>query len=185
MPRCGRCRPPSPTGPVWPRRPSCAWRPATGTAYRRLCAAVRDRLPRDSVDNTNSAAWTCVLGPGGLDDYEPVLRAAEKAFGPKPDVYQLNTLGLVLYRAARFEEAVKRMEETVALRDKADPNHELFIACDWSILAMAHARLGRADEARKLLGKAVANLERVKGGPGNERREIELLRREAEGVVGK
>jgi hypothetical protein len=188
--------PPPPADPLAPHvRPA----PADGAAlaeaavlcleagdrdsYRRLCAAVGDCLPRDTVDNTSWATWTSVLGPGGLDDYVPVLRAAEKAFGPKPNVYQLNTLGLIVYRAGRFEDAVKRMEETVALRDKADPDHDLFIACDSCILAMAHARLGHADEARNLLGKAVANLGRVKGGPF--RKEIELLRREAEEVVGK
>jgi WD40 repeat protein/predicted Ser/Thr protein kinase len=154
-------------------------------SYRRLCAAVRDRLPRDSVDNTNSATWTCVLGPDGLDDYEPVLRVAEKAFGPKPDVYQLNTLGLILYRAGRPEEAVKRLDEAVASREKAGAPPPLQLASDRFILAMAHARLGHADEARELLKQAVADLARYKGLRSQDWSETELLHHEAEKVVGK
>ena len=189
--------PPSPADPLVPQVPAA---PADGGAlveaavlcleagdrgsYRRLCAAVRDSLPRDSVDNTNWATWTCVLGPGGLDDYEPVLRAAEKAFGPKPDSDQLNTLGAILYRAGRFEDAAKRLDEAVAVRDKATPKNDLRLASDRFLLAMAHARLGHAGEARELLGQAVANLGRVKDGPP-DRREVELLRREAEEVVKK
>jgi tetratricopeptide (TPR) repeat protein len=154
-------------------------------SYRRLCAAVRDRLPRGNVDDTGWAVWTCVLGPGGLDDYEPVLRAAEKAFGPKPDVYQLNTLGLILYRAGRFEDAVRRLDEAVASRDKAAANYALYNASDRFVLAMAHARLGHAGAARELLGQAAASLARDAGGQAQERSEVELLRREAEAVVGK
>jgi WD40 domain-containing protein len=186
-------------GPADPLAPQVRAAPADGGAlagaavlcleagdrdgYRRLCAAVRDSLPRDSVDNTNWATWTCVLGPGGLDDYEPVLRAAEKAFGPKPDADQLNTLGLILHRAGRFEDAVRRLDEA-ALRDKADPNYQLHIASDRFLLAMAHARLGHGDAARELLRQAVTSLGRVADG-SQGRREVELLRREAEGVVKK
>jgi tetratricopeptide (TPR) repeat protein len=89
----------------------------------------------------------------------------------------LNTLGAALYRAARYDEAIRRLEEVVRLRGGAGQPE------DWAFLAMAHHRLGHRDEARRWL-------DRLREYPPTEEPvrfwdelEIRLLRSEAEAVV--
>jgi hypothetical protein len=148
--------------------------------YRRLCTSIRDGFLRSpNANEVNNAAWACALGPDALADFEPVLWALEKAIGPRPDADQLNTHGAVLYRAGRHEDAIKRLEEGIARRDKVGTPH------DWLFLAMAHQRLGHVEEARKWLDRAVSALDRDTGGSWEQRLELRLLRREAEEVVPK
>jgi hypothetical protein len=148
--------------------------------YGRLGTAICDAFLRSGDANeVNHAAWACALGPDALADYGPLLRALEKAIGPKPDANQLNTLGALLYRAGRYEEAVKRLEEAIARRDKVGTVH------DWLFLALAHQRLGHADEARKWLDRAVRALGKDTGGSWEQRLELRLLRQEAEEIVPK
>jgi transposase len=142
---------------------------------RRLCATIRDTFLRSrDANQVSSAAWACVLGPDAVADFEPVLHALERAIGPKPDAGQLDTLGAVLYRPGRFEDAVKRLEEAVARRDKVGT------APDWLFLAMAHQRLGHADEARPWLKKGLDQDVSGLWGPGLE---LPVLCHEADKVV--
>ncbi len=95
----------------------------------------------------------------------------------------MNTLGAILYRAGRFEEAVKRLDEA-RKADKQGGN-----VTDWLFLAMAHQRLKHADEAKRCLGKAVALMDRPGGKdtpPLAWQRKVtwQLLRREAAELVG-
>jgi Flp pilus assembly protein TadD len=55
--------------------------------------------------------------------------------------YWLNTLGAALYRAGRFDEAIRRLEEGLQSRGGGNP-------ADWPLLAMADHRLGHRDQAR-------------------------------------
>src|SRR5262249_9740274 len=74
-----------------------------------------------------------------------------------------------------FEDAVKRLEEGIALRDKVGTVH------DWLFLAMAHQRLGHAEEARGWLRKASQEV----GESWQQRLEGQGLRREAEEIGGR
>ena len=86
------------------------------------------------------------------------------------------TLGAALYRAGRFDEAIRRLEESIQL-----PNSESRQEYS-AFLAMAHHRLGHRDEARHWL-------DRLQGyQPDSDRGfwtelEIRLLRSEAEAVI--
>jgi WD40 repeat protein len=145
---------------------------------RRLGTAIRDTFVHSrDANEVNNAAWACALGPDALADYEPLLQALEKAIGPKPGADQLNTLGALLYRAGRYADAVKRLEEGIARRDKVGTVH------DWLFLALAHHRLGHADEARRWLDKAVRALDKDTGDSWEQRLELRLLRQEAEAAV--
>jgi hypothetical protein len=90
----------------------------------------------------------------------------------------LNTLGIALYRAGRFEEAIQRLEEAIQARGGGQGHPE-----DWPFLAMAHHRLGHRDQARRWLerlrdDRAIADPAR----PWDEL-ELRLLRSEAEAVT--
>src|SRR5262249_37321748 len=78
--------------------------------------------------------------------------AAIAAKPRQPDL--LNTLGAALYRAGRFEEGARRLEEAVALRGGEDS------VADRLLLAMAYSQAGRSATARSWLAKAVPAGER-------------------------
>ena len=93
----------------------------------------------------------------------------------KQDV--LNTLGAVLYRAGRFEDAIHRLEEGIRLRKGESLPRE------WAFLSMAHGRLGHHDEARRWLDRFRSY--QPNADPNNfwNALEIRLLRNEADAVV--
>src|SRR5262249_55218522 len=80
------------------------------------------------------------------------LKFVERAIASNPTRYPAatyrNTLGIALYRAGRYDEAVQRLNESIALQKQGGTYR------DWLFLAMAHHRLGHADEARRGLDQA-------------------------------
>jgi hypothetical protein len=92
----------------------------------------------------------------------------------------ISALGGALYRARRFEDAIRRWEGFEAGISPLDGADE---PLNWPFLAMAHHRLGHRDQARRWLdrlGKREASAD-----PNSfwEELEIRLLRSEAEAVA--
>jgi len=158
--------------------------------YRRTCADLLKRKGRtaDAV-TANTVTWTCALAPKAVADLAEVVRLQEKSVQNQPQNYErLNTLGSALYRAGRWEDAVRRLNEA------RKAHKEGGTAYDWLFLAMAHQRLSHSDEALKWLAKALPEVERaakgqsIQGYPAasmswTRRLELQLLRREAEALV--
>jgi uncharacterized protein HemY len=109
---------------------------------------IRDasHLPHPSA--ANIVAWVCAVGPDGLDNYAPAIWLAEQAVAlvPKQRSLTLNTLATVLYRAGRYEDAIKRVNESFG---QGQPT-----AHDCILLSMIHRRMNQAAEAEKWLTKA-------------------------------
>ncbi len=165
--------------------------------YRKICAEIIERfLKTDApVDDGIFTAWTCLLTPDAGADPAQMVRVAEKALAKWPQgQWQVSQLGTALYRAGRYEDAVKRLTEASALN--ADP-YTSNICYTWFFLAMAHHRLGHADEARHWLDKATQAMDEalkvpaeppgVPVGPTgtippnwNRKLTLQLFRREAE-----
>jgi tetratricopeptide (TPR) repeat protein len=159
--------------------------------YRAFCRELLERLGQTKdADTANGIAWTCCLVPEAVADFRPCVRLAGLAVAsePKSRVY-VNTLGAALYRAGDFQGAVEKMTEAVQL---AGPEVS---ALDLFFLAMAHHRLKRQDQARQFLAKAVQWIDdhggansrpgpRAKGLRWTTRLEIQLLRKEAESLIG-
>jgi WD40 repeat protein/class 3 adenylate cyclase len=144
-----------------------------------------DELLRRFGDATEPAqaasiAWHCALAPDAISDVEAPIRLAMTALagcpeGAKSEV--LNTLGAALYRAGRYEAAIRRLNESIRTRGGASvPKQFVF-------LAMAHHRLGHRGEARRWLDR----LENDQPKEGFEflwdEVELRILRREAELLV--
>jgi tetratricopeptide (TPR) repeat protein len=163
-------------------------------AYRQACADLLAHLgPEDGPNSAASVAWTCVLAPNAVADREALVRLAEQVFKgaenfPDPHRY-LQTLAAASYRAGRFEEAVKHLDAGMAAHGKWGD------AADWLLLALAHQRLGHADEARNWLDKAVRWLDAsTQDKPADNTLgshidwetwlALRVLRREAEEVLG-
>ncbi len=126
-------------------------------SYRRHC---REMLRR--FDATTDPMWAertakaCLLAPESDADLAPVLRLAERAVtgtekhGFYP--YFLLARSLAHYRVGEFDRAIDRLNMCV----KSDLNYLMVTVPAHLVLAMAHQRLGHAEEAGKALGKARA-----------------------------
>ncbi len=85
----------------------------------------------------------------------------------------LNTCGFALYRAGRYREAIRCIEESLTLKRPSGFH-------DWIVLALAYERLGAREDAEAYLARARKGAPKAsKRGPWN-RLEVELLLREAE-----
>jgi hypothetical protein len=121
-----------------------------------------------------------VLVPDAVADREAPIRLAEAALarwseGEKSDV--LDTLGAALYRAGRFEEAIRRLNEgSQTRRGEGVPKRFAF-------LAMAHHRLGHQGDAKHWLDKLIASQVNEAAGSTWDEVETRILRREAESVI--
>jgi len=121
--------------------------------YRKLCGEAAkglDQLPFDPM-LANNTVWLFCLGPGALTDYKNLVALAERAVkeprNEEQRMIHLNTLGVILYGAGRYQEAIERLNERV----KAGA--ALGAPIDWVFLAMAHHHLGHKAEANSWLEK--------------------------------
>jgi tetratricopeptide (TPR) repeat protein len=107
------------------------------------------------------------------------VRLAELAVNGAPEHQKadlLNTLGAALYRAGRFAEAVRRLDEGIQRGGRSSE-------ADWVFLAMTHHRLGHHDEARRWLEQFRDFSPSLDPSAFWDELEIRLLRAEAEAVV--
>jgi tetratricopeptide (TPR) repeat protein len=155
--------------------------------YRQHCSVLLEQARKTrSPSLANNLVWACALAPGAVGDPKPLVERMEQEFqtGPAPWWY-FSTLGAALYRAGRFDDAVRRIEEAIKLQGKGG------VPQDWLFLAMAHQRLGHAAQARKWFDqtlRAIKQADPKKRAPGAgadwvERIEIHLLRREAQALI--
>jgi WD40 repeat protein/serine/threonine protein kinase/tetratricopeptide (TPR) repeat protein len=136
-------------------------------------------------DTVDRVVRTCVLAPGAPAEVGWAVQLAQKAVAShaKNATYRAN-LGAALYRTDRFEESLRQVEQAIEADGQGGTTW------DWLFLAMAHQRLGHADEARQWLDKAVSAIEgaaqkkpakaAATSSSWEGRLEIELLRAEAE-----
>jgi serine/threonine protein kinase/WD40 repeat protein/tetratricopeptide (TPR) repeat protein len=159
--------------------------------YRRVCAEALERFGRtENVEAANYVAWTCVLGPEAVHDLEQAVRLAAQALDADPQDAYAVTLGAAHFRAGRFREAIRRLEQAGNAKED-DPTQvtPYSPAYRWLFLAMAHQRLGHAAEARRWLDKASRWMKRQAQDPSNpaeglwnRRLTLQLLLREAQAL---
>jgi WD40 repeat protein/serine/threonine protein kinase len=123
--------------------------------YRKLCTRMRERFElSQDYGQLAALAHTCALAPGALGDADLVLRLAQRRWTLTPQgsnhrLFSLHALGLAQYRAGQYQEVIASLSEDVpnAKELPSAPNGDNQ-ARNWLILAMAHSRLGHAEEAR-------------------------------------
>jgi tetratricopeptide (TPR) repeat protein len=155
--------------------------------WRKLIGELLDRFGRtNDFNRANDLAWACSLGPDGAADPQTPVRLAELAVrnlrsrsgNDHPDIPNyLNTLAAALYRAGRYEEAIRRLEQAVQARRGARESD------DWAQLAMAHHRLGHHQQARQWLARLREHEPSTDPAQYWPEQEMRLLRREAEAVI--
>jgi len=152
--------------------------------YRRACAVLCERFGGTSDPaSAGRIAWACVMLPGAEVDLSRVTALAEIAVAGDPGSYaHLLALGACHYRAGRFADAVRRLQEATRRHDR----HVMAAL----FLAMAHQRHGDADEAHRWLAEATRRREPPTGGESGttgltwaQQLVLRLLRREAEDLL--
>jgi tetratricopeptide (TPR) repeat protein len=158
---------------------------ATGDldGYRKFCARLMKQYGDDTDPTTaNALAWACVFAPRPVPDGERLVALARRAVADDPQNSNvLNTLGAVLCRVGQADEAVRRLREGMRLQAQGGTGW------DYVFLALAEHQRGHADEARKAREQADAWFEKaLHGRPQSwgERLQMELLRREAQTLLG-
>jgi Flp pilus assembly protein TadD len=100
-------------------------------------------LDRILAEGSDDVAYTASLFPdSGIPPADLVALAERAVRADKTSSAYQETLGASLYRAVRFEDAVRTLEQAVKLHGKGG---SLWMKL---FLALAHQRLGHADDAR-------------------------------------
>ena len=134
-------------------------------------------LPKDAKA-LNERAWAYATGPIAQRDPERAVALARRAVALAPgQQLTLNTLGVALYRAGQYAEAIAVLEQSLAA-GKGE-----FDAFDLFFLAMAHQKLGHASQARACFDRAVRWWGEHKNLPAPYISELTAFRAEAEEVL--
>ncbi|MBI3466590.1 MAG: protein kinase [Planctomycetes bacterium] len=114
--------------------------------------------PANPANALNNAAWLIIReADRSVEEYRRALGDAEKVCRLVPDngVY-LNTLGIARYRVGQYEYAAVTLRLSDQFNSKAfGQSHP----ADLAFLAMAHHRIGHAEEAQKLLDRLRKSLQ--------------------------
>jgi tetratricopeptide (TPR) repeat protein len=154
--------------------------------YRAACARLVERF---SDNDPYAVSQTCALAPDAVTDLNRVVQLAEKAGASTENCYSLSILGGVLYRAGRFKEAAAKLTKSAEMQYGQGDTERA-----WLFLAMAEHRLGRQNEAKQALDRAVQGFENISKAKAKEaaednrnfwveRLEFQILRREAEALL--
>jgi WD40 repeat protein/tetratricopeptide (TPR) repeat protein len=149
------------------------WQTASAALLDRFCGTVNAR-------SAFRLARACVLGPEGAADSAVLVRLAKAAVRDAANEAArssyLSTLGAALYRAGRYAEAIRRLEEGIQPQGSEG-------SVDRAFLAMAHQRLGHRDEARHWLDRLQEHRPSEEPDQFWDELEIRLLQSEAEAVI--
>lgn len=135
------------------------WMSRDEPAYRDLCKRYRERFRL----SPSLVAAGFIAGAYAFADHDvaelnelatPLELGVLLPLLPDNKAALLRTLGGVLYRAGRYEDALKRLDECVQMK-LPSPYHT-----EWAFLAMTHHRLGHAKEAQAWLDKLQAEVDR-------------------------
>ncbi len=146
------------------------------SAFQTDPASVRAISTLEPVVNTR--AWVLAAGPKPERDPALAARMAAFAVALKPgNQYNLNTLGVALYRSGKFSEAITTLEKSLGAGKGESDAFDLFF------LAMAHQRLGHGPDARACYDRAVRWLGEQEGLNEQQVKELTVFRAEAEAVL--
>ena len=148
--------------------------------YRRVCEqALGDFAASSDPASVNAVARLGTLTPGAIEKAQQLVELAEVPVLVNPKLWHYTeSLGAARYRAGQFKEAVAALDKASKQRPGGGTIQTKLY------LVMAHHRLDHADTAKTLLGEALAAAEKAGALVWNQRVEIDLLRREAEALVG-
>jgi hypothetical protein len=161
--------------------------------YREACTAIL-RVQDDNADDSipYQRLWILCLGSHAGEDLNALLQQAEGFVANRPSFQfnhpsvDLRVLGGLLYRAGHYEQAAKRLNESIAASHNDPLRGFRTILNTQLLLVMTKWQLGQRDEARRQLAEIQPALDEWLRSPSNfwlMRAQIETLRREAEALI--
>jgi tetratricopeptide (TPR) repeat protein len=119
--------------------------------YQQFCRELvaRPGQPEDDYAAVVMAR-VCAVGVSNAVEPERLVEWAANGVDRLSDAARLHVLGLVLYRAGRYEQAIETLQQSNNGRGWSQTAKSQ----NWLVLAMARFRLGDADEARHCLETA-------------------------------
>jgi eukaryotic-like serine/threonine-protein kinase len=127
------------------------------------------------ADSCNDLAWELIAGAKSSRDPVRALPLARRAVALAPDVEPyVNTLGVALYRAGRYTEAIPVLEQSLAA------SSNLTIPSDLFGLVICHAKQGDGGRARAYFERASAWVKANANLSPRMREELKDFRTEAE-----
>jgi tetratricopeptide (TPR) repeat protein len=148
---------------------------------REQAHADREKAGAPQPDDAllNDRAWILATGPIEQRDPESAVMLARRAVELVPGQHDsLNTLGVALYRAGQYANAVSVLEQSLAAGKGESDAGDLFF------LAMAHHGLAHGAEASDCFVRAVRWWDAHKNLPAQAIAELTGFRAEAEAVLG-
>ena len=152
--------------------------------YVDVCARMlRQFNDSEQFIETHFAAWTCALAPNAIENYADAIALGRAAVEAEPANPQfLNGLGAILMRAGLYAEAKPYLEGIInhAGHETTSKTYTPYF------LAMTEHHLGNAEAAGTHLKTAheLADKELADSIPWNRKLTIELLRKEAQALIG-
>jgi hypothetical protein len=136
------------------------------------------RLAPNLAEVRNNLAWLLVTAPERFRNPPEAVEEARCAVGLVPgEQMYLNTLGVALYRAGNFSEAITTLGKSLTAGKGRFDGLDLFF------LAMAHHQLGHGQEAKSCFERAVHWLAEQQGLSAQYTKELASFRTEAEAVL--
>jgi Flp pilus assembly protein TadD len=138
---------------LWMRHATFLLRSGDIKGYRLACKVMVEKGGRTKNPFiAHRVAWTCFLLSDAVSDQQLLMELAQRSVDGAPnDPWTGMTLGLAHYRSGQFEKAIKQLQP--------------YAEVEWCeiqvslIQAMALQRLGKSEEARRSLDKAVKRME--------------------------
>jgi serine/threonine-protein kinase len=117
---------------------------------KQMFGGARKHIENGSAEALNDLAWHLAACPiAELRDPAEAVACARKAVRLRPKAGEhWNTLGVALYRAGDWKEAVAALQKSMELRKGGESN-------DWFFLAMARWQLGDKQQGRQWYDRAV------------------------------
>jgi WD40 repeat protein/tetratricopeptide (TPR) repeat protein len=170
---------------AWRRNALVCLEQGDRAGYRAVCHALLDGHPKvEAPWEAETIAKICSLGPAATDELERAValaRYAAKRAAPFERDSAEGTLGAILYRAGRTQDALVHGNAAVAERRRWSAKRELWF------LGMSHHRLGHDVDARRCLMEAsrpiVTSVDQERHSFWSDRLEDQILRSEAEAVI--
>jgi tetratricopeptide (TPR) repeat protein len=146
--------------------------------YVGLCrrALARHAASTDS-GVLNDVAWLCALDAAAESDAAAGLALVEKAQDRAPNNNYAHTRACLLYRAGRYDDALKQLNALVAQPGRSAT------AADWLFLALTHDRLGQHEQARTYFDQSVAWISANDSLDWQKRAVLERFRAETEALI--
>jgi tetratricopeptide (TPR) repeat protein len=152
--------------------------------YREICSSMfKTYQDSDDPGATYFTAWASALGLDAADDYSAAIKLARYSVGKSPNDQQFQTgLGAILSRAGQYDEARSVLTEAM----KRATSERTSVSYINYFLAMSEHYMGNAEAAKEHLRAAneTAEVELQQSPPWNRRLTIELLRKEAQALIG-